>query len=536
MLNGFHCVTAVREASCHPELVQPAGLPSLLDTYTALARGGRWIECVDIARLAVCWLMGGGSTYIDTDMARGEARLPLRLVERASVVASPVQLADCPVAMFGVDVDGLVQNNVVAVASAFHPFLTLALQAVAAGAAAEATVLAATGPSLLTALYCAFGECPVGGQLTLAALALRTFPTAGGRYAGATMSHLAAAVAAPRLPVPSATPFRADASIDAAVVSLRAALPAPATEVDALWAPRLPSLPGVPPSGGAAGAARYRDWVHLATPAAFYSNGHWRATPATPAAAGAGGGGGGGGGAAPPHPAPAPASLQIGRAGVCAEPMSVPNTAEASGASGAGVPSTAPAQHYGYHGWHCTWGSGAASYAYGGGGAAYAYGGGGATSAAARGAAYLDFGARAASMPAAAGSGAAHSSGSGVTGGIPAAAAAAPVAGAGVAAGGKGRPRLGAAGGVRMSTTAAVGYATAILRQPVALPVLPPHPADNLQLEGLLTRIVGRLALLHAAAPAFPIPATIAAAGAALPPPIPRFSPAAAPSPAPAGP
>ena len=136
VLNGAQCAAAVRQCAAYPEFAVH-GVFRLWDVYQALAKRGDWIFCVDIARLAVLWLCGGGSVYLDTDMDVGTHALPRELT------AAPQRAPDGlpPLLVLAQDADGLLQNNFLAVTAPAHPFLTLALQVgvawCAAGSGAE---------------------------------------------------------------------------------------------------------------------------------------------------------------------------------------------------------------------------------------------------------------------------------------------------------------------------------------------------------------------------------------------------------------
>jgi hypothetical protein len=198
VLNGAQCALAVREASTHPEFhaaasihvprardillgggkdsgqspsrspatssLPPAtGLDTLWDVYRHFAATGAWIQCVDVARLAVLWLAGGGTCYLDTDMQVGPHKLPRELVVPRAPAPAPAPASTptsaprpAPFLLLAEDADGVLQNNVLAVTAARHPFLTLLLQAVTAAGALEHHVVHATGPALFTALYYCF--------------------------------------------------------------------------------------------------------------------------------------------------------------------------------------------------------------------------------------------------------------------------------------------------------------------------------------------------------------------------------------------
>jgi hypothetical protein len=93
VFNGAQCLAAVAQASMSPEfhnVHKPQQFPhafgpgDLLTVYINLVKRQAWIQCVDIARIAIIWLGGGGSTYLDTDMEVGSHRLPLELVSTLS--------------------------------------------------------------------------------------------------------------------------------------------------------------------------------------------------------------------------------------------------------------------------------------------------------------------------------------------------------------------------------------------------------------------------------------------------------------------
>lgn len=160
-------------------------LETLWDVYLFFATHGAWIQCVDIARLAVLWLAGGGTCYLDTDMEIGSHALPKQLVlplalqlpaaigAKAGVAAvicsatgeavdsqqqsSNVTILErTPLLVVAQDADGILQNNFIAVNTPCHPFITLLLQAVTAAGVLEDHVVHATGPALFTALYHCF--------------------------------------------------------------------------------------------------------------------------------------------------------------------------------------------------------------------------------------------------------------------------------------------------------------------------------------------------------------------------------------------
>jgi hypothetical protein len=178
VFNGADMAAAVREVSGRPEFVLPSPylapaahgadegdlIGSLWQLYVHLAgQPGGWIQCVDLARLAILWLAGGGSAYVDTDMSPGAKRLPPELMSPGGGGTAPA----VPLLVLPLDADGLLQNNFLAIAGrpgVRHPFLTLLLQAILLGAPFEPHVLSATGPALLTALLLAVSHCAVPGK------------------------------------------------------------------------------------------------------------------------------------------------------------------------------------------------------------------------------------------------------------------------------------------------------------------------------------------------------------------------------------
>lgn len=189
VLNGAQCLLAVQEAAVHPEFrrggATPFGALPLLDVYLHFLHRGCWIQCVDIARLAVLWLAGAGTAYIDTDMDVGPQRLPRALWSPSEWRADGSgRLPSTPLLAAAQDVDGLIQNNFIAVTAPFHPFLTLLLQAITASAAEEGHVIHATGPALLTAVYHSFRNTAVAGSASLLhGSALHAAPTAVSQHA-----------------------------------------------------------------------------------------------------------------------------------------------------------------------------------------------------------------------------------------------------------------------------------------------------------------------------------------------------------------
>jgi len=104
VFNGAACYSAVAEVATYPEFRQRRVLQSamgglftvdapravdlpLLCLYERLAAAGRWIECVDLARLAILWLTGARSVYLDTDM-----RLSSHVVDRAALLRPATRL------------------------------------------------------------------------------------------------------------------------------------------------------------------------------------------------------------------------------------------------------------------------------------------------------------------------------------------------------------------------------------------------------------------------------------------------------------
>lgn len=307
VFNGAQMAAAVQEVSCQPHfrLTTPYHLPahpgsrsspvhkqhgvgtaatvpiaSLWDLYQYFAVHDCWIYCVDIARLCILWLTGGGSAYVDTDMAAGSTLFPPQLTvpsgssyadyclfkqeeeqakdiqarlkaavegtgkerERTGPAAATgervVQLPVTPLLVLPQDQDGLLQNNFIATNIARHPFLTLALQAILVSAPLEAHVVHATGPALLTALYHVFKHCNVYAHTSIGAATL--VPAVDKEY-GQLRSSLPGASAA-------ASATTASGSIDSQSDSARA------------WR----SLTEL----------KYTDTVHVLPPSAFYPS-HW---------------------------------------------------------------------------------------------------------------------------------------------------------------------------------------------------------------------------------------------------------------------
>lgn len=348
VLNGAQCLLAVVEVSCHPEFAavtaaasaggaatEPSPQPqlqppsqSLLEVYLALARAGAWIQCVDIARLAVAWLAGGGSVYLDTDMGVGTHALPRPLTQAhmAAATAAPAPglppsfaasdgapalpdalPAPTPLLVLAQDADGLLQNNFIATLTPFHPFLTLLLRAVTLSALGEGHVVKATGPAMLTAVYYAFADAGVAPtpSMLLAPSAQLPLGQAAALVGAALLrqrSPHSAVALAPRLPtlvVPSAGD---DADYDA----VRSALPPPLPEASFGYladVPRVEALVGDAgahgwsedaagsPSGGGRRrplqSLRLGDTVHICPPSTFYPR-HWREAAADGGAGGSG--------------------------------------------------------------------------------------------------------------------------------------------------------------------------------------------------------------------------------------------------------
>lgn len=255
VLNGRECWAAVTEVSCHPEFLSSySTCGTLAELYEGLASAGKWIQCADIARVCVVWLLGQGSMYLDTDMNVGMHKLPDALLERPAQL-EPQALNKQSLCVLAQDADGLVQNNFISVTGLFHPFLTLILRSILAHAKRETDVVSATGPVLLTALYYMFSECATSITPT-AALHLERFPRVGGRRGDDSSASCSALLSVP---------------------ALRKLLPAslPMTSF-----PSLANIPVYTPAVEAIGA-RYRDVVHLCPPGAFYPK-HWRTHPIPP--------------------------------------------------------------------------------------------------------------------------------------------------------------------------------------------------------------------------------------------------------------
>lgn len=387
VLNGAQALAAIRQASSHPEfatLGQPAvrggsggdgsaasgqrppsppisavatGPTGLHAVYLHYASSGEWIKCVDMARIAIVWLMGRGTAYLDTDVWRSEADTPLppqvtaarALLPGAAPSASLAGPPLLPLLILAQDADGLIQNNLVAATASHHPFLTLALHAMYALSPAAAaafsprspayarSVLHATGPVLLTALHATFGRLPVTATPTLAS-------TLG---VAASPRLLASVAIASAVRISAVATEAVDVAHDA---RLAAALPAPWPE--AVFAslahaatllcapPPVPATAGAAPPAGLAGLALARaavlaHTVHLCPPTTLYPT-HWReggstaagAVAVSPAMLDAAGSDGGDGAAATPHELAVLRSLRDRAAG---------------------------AVRYGAHSWDCTW-------------------------------------------------------------------------------------------------------------------------------------------------------------------------------------
>lgn len=302
VFSGLECAMAVREASLHPDFQRgeedvaavPAGPGPLWDAYVRFAATpGGWIRCVDIARLAIAWLCGVGSVYVDTDMKAGTSRLPDAFIIPRTLthmlvrdVPQAVCLPSTPLVLLAQDVDGIVQNNVVATTDSYHPFLTLYLRAVAASAAHEGHVIHATGPALCTAVLYAYRSTraiPSPSRIAAArGLDVLPFPSDLAQDAQAVPfpdDHLAAI----RTALPAALP-------DSAVSFLRTAtargigtvVPAPAAD-DAGALRTLTSL--APPHGFTSlSSLHLSTCVHLCPPTTFFPR-HWSEHTVPPAEA-----------------------------------------------------------------------------------------------------------------------------------------------------------------------------------------------------------------------------------------------------------
>jgi hypothetical protein len=343
VLDGAACLSAVAAVSA------ALGLRALEDEYRALAAGGRWVECVDVARLAVLWLgaCDAGAApasraapllYVDTDTACGGDVLDARGGGGGDGGDAPPPLLLAPQ-----DAEGNVQNCFLAVCAPRHPFLELALRAAVAVAATEPHPVRATGPALLTALLLAAGPARL--------------------LAGA-----APATAPPRVPA------QLPPSAPQASFPFLATVPRLAATVELVLHER-----------GRGGARTLRETVHLLPPSALFPR-HWRNEPAAaePNCFGR----------AAPQPlfprlriptdlasflrAPAPPPAVAADAGASSGGDEARATAGAGGGSatqaaqpkdGAATPAAAaPATlRLGTHAWDCTWGGGRAA------GGAYGY-------------------------------------------------------------------------------------------------------------------------------------------------------------------
>ena len=289
VFNGAQCLLAVQEAATHPEFFvsAPAGaawradVPPLEAHYRALAAAGAWIQCVDIARLTIAWLVGG--VYLDCDMSVGPHRLPRELLAQPpapTLLPEGGALVPHPFCVLAQDADGLLQNNFIGVRGAFHPFLTLLLQGILVSAGGEPHVVHATGPALFTALYYAFQGAQVAPSPSLISLV--------------------GSCASPAVAVPANDP---------AVAMLRASLPAGVPDAS------LGYVAGIPHAGltvlteeeeGEGGdhsadigggrtrpltSLALRDVMWVCPPSTFYPR-HWRDVPPPAPAAAEGGGGG----------------------------------------------------------------------------------------------------------------------------------------------------------------------------------------------------------------------------------------------------
>jgi len=224
--DGAECLSAVEAAAA------ALSLQALAAEYRSLAARGRWVECVDVARLALLWLAEAGPSpaqpllYVDTDCEVGPDALDVRRAEPGA-----------PLLVAPQDVEGNVQNCFFAVTAPRHPFLELALRAFVAAGAAEPHPVRASGPALLTALLLAVGP---------ARLPAASAPPGFGSTAGSA-------------PLPPSAdecsfPFLSSIPRLAAAVQLVLLGGADAAEV---------------------GARRLADTVHLLPPAALFPR-HWR--------------------------------------------------------------------------------------------------------------------------------------------------------------------------------------------------------------------------------------------------------------------
>ncbi|KAA0172719.1 hypothetical protein FNF27_05819 [Cafeteria roenbergensis] len=142
VLNGAQCLAAVRAASAHPSL------RGLAPAYLKAAAEGRWVRCVDLARLVLLWLCGG--VYIDTDLAPGTAPLPAWLT--GSATGTGCAEPGGSLLVVPGDKEGVAQNCFLAVPRGGHPVLGAVLAAGALAAVSESQVLEGTGPVLLSAV------------------------------------------------------------------------------------------------------------------------------------------------------------------------------------------------------------------------------------------------------------------------------------------------------------------------------------------------------------------------------------------------
>lgn len=287
-----------------------AQLP-LLKTYEGLAAAGRWIECVDIARLAILWLLGRGAVYLDTDMAPGPHLLDLsllssrplpkmdssaRLASSAATAPPPAHVTSPPppLLLLAQDADGVIQNNVMGTSCAHHPFLTLLLRAIIVMAQAESHVIHATGPALITALAMSFEHVRVGNSCP--SLTARASQHCCADGVGLLLSSDQASSLASAAPVLAAPPFGRTRPV--------APLPDPPppeafphlASIPRLLADGLRALPcqgfissvaGIDAVGDAAGFAdgpsdhwldfsfKFGECIRLLPPSAFYPR-HWR--------------------------------------------------------------------------------------------------------------------------------------------------------------------------------------------------------------------------------------------------------------------
>ena len=268
VLDGIACLEAVQSVAAALKL------PALVRTYLDLAAAGRWVELVDIARVAVIWLGGHGGgvptpqrplLYVDTDTLAGEDALDLRASSE-------------PLLVLPQDAEGHVQNCFIAVNCTRHPFCELLLRAVAAGSEAELHPVRATGPALLTALLIAVGPArlPGGGGVARAALPLVSGPLAVAATAVSAARQAASDAAAAR--GSGARSITGGATLLQTLISPP---PAPAPAPTAVF-PFLASIPRLTAAvelavsfGDSGGARTLRDSVHLLPPSALFPR-HWR--------------------------------------------------------------------------------------------------------------------------------------------------------------------------------------------------------------------------------------------------------------------